>query len=58
MEDYLGYNEYRKLLVKTSWKRCANDFNLERENLREVNILTDNEIKVRQDTISHYQSIS
>lgn len=54
MEDYLGYNEYRKLLVKTSWKRCANDFNLERENLREVNILTDNEIKVRQDTISHY----
>ncbi len=58
MEENLGYSEYRKLLVKTSWRRCANDFKLERENLNKVAILTANEIRVRQDTIAEYLSKS
>jgi len=58
MEDGLAFNEYRDLLVSTSWRRCKNEFQLDRSSVKKVDVLTDSEIKLRQNSLSHYLSTS
>lgn len=58
MEDGLAFNEYRDLLVKKSWRRCENEFKLDPSSITKVDVLTQSEIRDRQNSLAHYLSTS
>lgn len=54
MDDTLAYNEHRNMIVKTSWRRCADQFKLDRGAQKTVDVLSESEIKLRQDSLFQY----
>ncbi len=54
MGDELAYQDHRDLIVKTSWRRCKNQFQLDRESSKPIDTLSENEVKQRQNTLHHF----
>ncbi len=54
MGDELAYQDHRDLVVKNSWRRCKNQFQLDREARKPVDILSEKEVKLRQDSLQHF----
>ena len=49
MSDSLTYDEHRSSIIKTSWKRCENDYGLDKGNASRVVRLTQKELKDHHD---------
>jgi transcriptional regulator of acetoin/glycerol metabolism len=54
MGDELAYQDHRDLIVKNSWRRCKNQFQLDREVRKPIDVLSENEVRLRQDSLHHF----
>lgn len=49
MADHLTYNEHRSSIIKSSWRRCENQYGLDKGHNEKVVILTEKELKQHED---------